>query len=299
MFTPNDKFEEYMNIIFKAISSQRKKGNEYYESHHIIPRKIEPLLEFDQNNLVFLTAEEHYICHALLPLFTSDNHKDSMLHAWHAMNTYTKSAKNINYSNGNKFIGPDLYAKLRKEHQIMASHKFSGKNNPNHKSNGGISEQIKTARKKTVNNSVWQNTVGKEAIRKYKKTISDPNWIKTVGVERKENEKKTKGDAEWINTVGIPSHKKRLKTYQKIKHQQGKSNSNANIMKVFNDKNELIFESFGDFEKDCINNNITAVHLFRKSALSGGEKINFKINSKNSKYIGWYATSTKIRKTNV
>jgi hypothetical protein len=54
----------YFNIIRKAKSEPRAKGNEYYERHHITPRCLDG--NDTEYNLVLLTAKEHYVCHWLL-----------------------------------------------------------------------------------------------------------------------------------------------------------------------------------------------------------------------------------------
>ena len=55
----------YNNIIQNAISLNRKKYcGIYYEKHHIIPRCIGG--GDDNENLVLLTAKEHFLCHKLL-----------------------------------------------------------------------------------------------------------------------------------------------------------------------------------------------------------------------------------------
>lgn len=62
----------YIKIIEKAKSYNRIKLSKndikyhYYEEHHIVPRSIDENLIFDKNNLVLLTAREHFICHLLL-----------------------------------------------------------------------------------------------------------------------------------------------------------------------------------------------------------------------------------------
>lgn len=55
----------YDSIIHRAKSSDRKKGRDvYYELHHILPKCLGG---GDENeNLVLLTAREHYVCHKLL-----------------------------------------------------------------------------------------------------------------------------------------------------------------------------------------------------------------------------------------
>lgn len=60
----------YNSIIENAKSKNRiklKKNNinyVYYETHHILPKCLNG--SNDKDNLVLLTAKEHYICHKLL-----------------------------------------------------------------------------------------------------------------------------------------------------------------------------------------------------------------------------------------
>lgn len=53
----------YNRIINKAINEKDLRINGYYEKHHIIPKSFGGNKE---NNLVKLTAREHFICHWLL-----------------------------------------------------------------------------------------------------------------------------------------------------------------------------------------------------------------------------------------
>ena len=55
-----------MNIINNAKSQNRKRGEHYYESHHILPKSLYPLWSNNKHNLVLLTAREHFVCHLLL-----------------------------------------------------------------------------------------------------------------------------------------------------------------------------------------------------------------------------------------
>jgi hypothetical protein len=61
MFVDNKYTKYYNNIIAKASS---RKLDEYTEKHHIIPRCMGGSNAKD--NLVILTAKEHFICHLLL-----------------------------------------------------------------------------------------------------------------------------------------------------------------------------------------------------------------------------------------
>ena len=57
----------YMRIIFLAKQQKRKKGQGiYYELHHILPKSLFPLWAKRKDNLVLLTAREHFFCHQLL-----------------------------------------------------------------------------------------------------------------------------------------------------------------------------------------------------------------------------------------
>lgn len=63
MFIENKYTKWYFNIIYRA-KSRVKLKNVYYEKHHIIPKSLGGTN--DKENLVKLTAKEHFICHLLL-----------------------------------------------------------------------------------------------------------------------------------------------------------------------------------------------------------------------------------------
>lgn len=64
----------YNNIINNALTSNRSKGKDvYYERHHIIPKCLGGTN--DKDNLVNLTAREHFIAHRLLCKIYPDNNK--------------------------------------------------------------------------------------------------------------------------------------------------------------------------------------------------------------------------------
>lgn len=55
----------------------------YKEKHHIIPKCMNG--GNCKNNLVFVTAREHYICHKLLTKFVNEQFRSKMIYAWHMM----------------------------------------------------------------------------------------------------------------------------------------------------------------------------------------------------------------------
>lgn len=71
----------YNSIISQAKSENRKKGTgEVYERHHITPKSLGGLNS--KENLVLLTAKEHFVCHHLLTKFTKGKRKSKMMFAY-------------------------------------------------------------------------------------------------------------------------------------------------------------------------------------------------------------------------
>ena len=114
MFLQNEHHDEYFNIIFNAkLRGDTKPSRScpnyiYYEKHHIIPKSLGG--SNDGNNLVLLTAQEHYRCHEILPLFTSGKYRKSMLYAWNMMSRL----------NGVK-IDYTIYEKHKQEFSLIVS----------------------------------------------------------------------------------------------------------------------------------------------------------------------------------
>lgn len=83
----------YNQIIERAKSLDRKKTRTgvYYESHHIIPKCLGG--NNDKDNLVLLTAREHFICHRLLCEMYPDNKK-----IWYAMDGMLIVNRNRSYN---------------------------------------------------------------------------------------------------------------------------------------------------------------------------------------------------------
>jgi hypothetical protein len=75
----------------------RKKGETYYETHHIQPESLGG--SNDKSNLVLLTAREHYIAHFLLyKHYKSINDKNKMFKmviAWNRMRTHPNGKRYI------------------------------------------------------------------------------------------------------------------------------------------------------------------------------------------------------------
>jgi hypothetical protein len=81
----------YLQLINRSQTAKRQKScNVYFESHHIIPLCLGGT--DNQENLVLLTAKEHYIAHKLLCRIYPDNKK--LFYAlWAMMNLNNKNQK--------------------------------------------------------------------------------------------------------------------------------------------------------------------------------------------------------------
>ena len=120
MFIDNKYTKWYYAIIEQAKNKDRVKLDKedsnyvYYESHHIIPRALDPELVNDLNNIVLLTAREHFICHCLLVKMLTGQSKYKMQAAL-IMMCGTKTE--VRYKNSR------LYELLRKDMKLTDEHK--------------------------------------------------------------------------------------------------------------------------------------------------------------------------------
>lgn len=77
MFIQNKYTKLYLTIVYQAKLkvNNRSKNNGYFEKHHIIPKCLGGL---NGENIVILTAREHFICHRLLVKMTSGEARSKM-----------------------------------------------------------------------------------------------------------------------------------------------------------------------------------------------------------------------------
>jgi len=88
IFIHNKYTRIYYNIVINAQSRLLDK-NTYTEKHHIIPKSLGG--NDTKENLVSLTAREHFICHLLLIRMTAGDQKKKMAHAaWLMANASSK-----------------------------------------------------------------------------------------------------------------------------------------------------------------------------------------------------------------
>ncbi|CAB5215127.1 HNHc domain containing protein [uncultured Caudovirales phage] len=112
MYLSNKYSKCYYNIIANA--QIRILPNETYkEKHHIIPKSLGGSNK--KENLVSLTAKEHFICHLLLPRFTTGNAKNKMLYALMALSRLN------NKNQVRHKINSNTYNKIKEQFSIIKS----------------------------------------------------------------------------------------------------------------------------------------------------------------------------------
>lgn len=114
MFLENKYYKWYI----KLTSKQDRKLECYTEKHHIIPRSLGG--KDTKENLVGLTAREHFIAHLLLTKFTFGKVKQKMSFALWNM---------VNRDNGIR-TSSRIHAIIREKHSKFLSESLSGENNP-------------------------------------------------------------------------------------------------------------------------------------------------------------------------
>jgi len=178
-----DKYSRcYERLILKA--KERKDPGGYSEQHHIIPRSFGGDNSID--NLVLLTAKEHYIAHALLwkMNFIDDAFHSKMSYALRLMIFGAGTKKQLrNYKCHSR-----IYESVRIEFSKNHSSNMSGKNNPFYGKTHSYEtlEKIKQTKKATGN---WggNNRTNYSISQKTKEKISVANkgrtWDKMFSAE--------------------------------------------------------------------------------------------------------------------
>ena len=121
-------YMDYKSVYDKIIKRAKNRGClvGYVETHHILPKSLGG--SNDKNNLVKLTAREHFICHWLLvKMFNKGtDERNKMLYAFWRM----KSSPD---NNGKRYINSKAYEKLRIEYiesvSKLMSENQKGENN--------------------------------------------------------------------------------------------------------------------------------------------------------------------------
>ena len=113
---------KYSKIYFSITSNAKQRITEgYTELHHIIPQSMGG--SNDKDNLVELTAREHFICHWLLVKMTEGDDRSKMLYALKGMKAENKYQQRYQTK-----ITARVYETYRIEHSINHSKVMKSKN---------------------------------------------------------------------------------------------------------------------------------------------------------------------------
>jgi len=162
----------------------------YYENHHIIPKCLNGT--DNKENLVLLTAKEHYICHKLLTYIYKGN--SDLVFAFHCM------AWNKRYKN---YVSSRDYAYVKELRSLAPSHK-KGKNLKNEmiKKYGEITGNIRYTKYLEKSHKSHVNyPQSKETREKRSRSISGQKRKKEVGIKISNSLKGHTFTSETINKI--------------------------------------------------------------------------------------------------
>ena len=112
---------KYTKLYYKITSNAKQRiTNGYTELHHIIPQSMGG--SNDKENLVELTAREHFICHWLLIKMTEGEDRSKMLYALNGMKAENKYQQRYHTK-----ITARVYEKYRIEHAENHSKRMKGR----------------------------------------------------------------------------------------------------------------------------------------------------------------------------
>lgn len=112
---------KYSKLYNNITSNAKQRTNDSYtECHHIIPQSLGG--SNDKENLVELTAREHFICHWLLVKMTEGEDRSKMLYALNGMKAENKYQKRYHTK-----ITARVYEKYRIEHAANHSKTMKGR----------------------------------------------------------------------------------------------------------------------------------------------------------------------------
>lgn len=171
-FIANKYTNWYYNIISNA--NKRERTDAYTENHHIVPKSLGG--DNSLENLVRLTAREHFLCHYLLTKMTAGQHRIKMCFAF---NAFRRSS-----SNQERMLSSRQYELVRKLVSSARSEFLKGNTYNLGKKRGPISEE--TRRK------ISESKKGKSLSAEQKIKISLATKGKVTSEETKQKMRKPK-----------------------------------------------------------------------------------------------------------
>lgn len=237
---------DYKKVYYNIIENRKNApllNEEYGEIHHIIPRSLGGGDEND--NLIKLTAREHFICHALLSeMYEFESYE------WYKMNHAFMMMKSESV-NHQRYINSRLYEIKKKDFSKVMSYNQSGKRNSQY----GVSKSEETKNK--IKESIHK-TLG----------ITD-------GLTHRDRKKlKSSIDREKHTINGIFINKQRRNTIYKVfgiqlhnRCKDGFSELTELLKKLYVDENKstLLIADMFNTNDETIRNYLSFIGIDRKS----------------------------------
>ena len=226
----------YTSLIQNAKSRTPVTG--YIEEHHILPRSMGG--KDNKENLVKLSAKEHYIAHLLLwkSKFPQPYHK-KMVFAANAMSNKISHSKQRTYN-----VNSRIYNSLRNDYAAHMSIAMSGKGNHFY---GRTHSEESMKKMLAYHHDPATRLAKSKRVAGDLNPAKDPEVRKLIGVKQRERLAKQK-------ELGIGNYDTELLAYRKILS-GGASNGNAKLFK-FTDPAGNTTLIKGGFKKFCIDNKL-------------------------------------------
>lgn len=229
----------YEHLVKKCRKRDVNKG-EYYENHHILPKCLGG--SNSKENIVKLTAREHYISHWLLYKMSSNqNEREKMGRAWMYMcygnQLQNKKFTSKEYERARKHHAQNMRKRWEKDNPAF-QRDIKGVNNPNYGNNWNI-EQKK--RMSDTKKKMWSNINSVYNSKEYRRKRSVAISGKKNGMYGKIHTRDTKRKISSANKGKLKSSK----------------NHKSRIIKLISPSGKE-YTTFGNLEEFCRNNNLTS-----------------------------------------
>ena len=177
------KYSRWYNELIEKGKNRVYPENEYGETHHIIPRSFGG--SNDKENLVRLSAREHYIAHALLWRMKFTNEYATKMA--YAFCTFMYGFKFKEHTEKYK-ISSRMYETFKKQYSILQSKEMSGKGNPFYGK---------------IHNEETKKIIGeKSKLKVFKRGPENPNWGKKVNLTPEQKQKRSENSKAIWNSPG-------------------------------------------------------------------------------------------------
>lgn len=209
MFTINKYYKWYIQIVDRA--KLRPTNSGYYERHHIIPKSLGGTNKL--NNLVDLTAREHFICHWLLTKCVTINVEKMQYALWLMINSENEHQERYK-------INSKKYEILKNNLSIVFSKQHSGKpKSEEHKRKISETRKRKIADGSLIVNEnkekykiISEKRKGTTLSSETKQKISESRKGQKLTIEQREHLSK-------LNTGAVWSEEKKNKLRETMKRQ--------------------------------------------------------------------------------